>query len=161
MNTNLKETGIWESALNKTPDASGMIADCTPKKTLTVNQKCFNCDGPHHLTLCPKDQDPSHEKNCEAHNVDCCLSCSPMDPKRCPPEPSENNKHNIDCVCYTRNTVTKRWDKDANPGTCASYHLTTAPCAVLPPTQQPAWTPPTTGQSTLPAQPGPSPTGKK
>ena len=92
LNTDMKETGVWELSLNKVPGAFGMIADgpSSSKKTLTGNQKCLNCDGPHHLSLCPKEQNAVREKkNCKAHNATRRLSCPPMDLKWRPPEPSK------------------------------------------------------------------------
>lgn len=57
LNTDLKETGDWELSLKKTPGASSIFANGTSKQTLTGNQKYLNCNGPHHLSLYPKDQD--------------------------------------------------------------------------------------------------------
>lgn len=72
------------------------------------NQKyCFNYDGTHHLSLCPKDQDSAcKKKNQDAHVAAYCLALSPMDPKWRAAEPSENDKYNIDGIPCTSNTVT-------------------------------------------------------
>ena len=62
LSTDLKETGFWNLVLNKSPGASGMIAPGTPK-TLMGDQKCFNCNSPHHLSLCTDSQDDTRIKN--------------------------------------------------------------------------------------------------
>ena len=68
-----------------------------------------------------------------------------MDPKWRAPEPGENNKRTIDGAPYTRNTVTNRWDKDANPGTGAAANLATAPTAPPAPPVGPSTTDPKGG----------------
>ena len=155
LHTGLKETGIWESAFNKTPGASGMLTNCiTNSKMFSGNQKCFNCNEPHHLSLCTKPKDLACIKQKrKAHTTTCRASLPPMDPKWRAPEPEENNKHIIDNVSYTYNNVTNCWDKDANLGTGASSHLATTP--------GPACAPPAAGQVIPPTQPDPSPTNAK
>ena len=111
--------------------------------TLKGDQKCFNCNGPHHLSLYTDPQDAAHiKKNCDTNNDAWRLTWPPMDPKWQALKPSQNNKRFIDGHPYTCNTVTNQWDKDDDSETGPSGNLAAATCSTTPQPQQPAWVPP-------------------
>jgi hypothetical protein len=165
----LCQRGAWDKCLQQVPGESAHInsnGNGNPSSDGSHFEiKCFNCGGPHHLRLCPRDQ-ATVDRNRTSHNS----SSSARQPtgfrginqrplsrptKWRLPEEGKNNKRIIDNKPYTFNPTSKRWEPDSTPDSGQQQAA-----KVVPPTHPPAVPPPTVPPSPS-KSPSPSATDKK